>query len=311
MIFTSTGTDYGDQGHCSVIVFLCTTESFVGLLYAGMCAAILFGKVGRIQSYAQVKFSNALCIELAKEPKGLKEPETPQSVMSHASMPQFGSPQPLIGSPQLSPSERTLPCPVLKFQVVNKLSNTQGGEIVDANMRAVASNGLSPAVSSTVISSFVKVQLAEFEHPYFNYVWQGRHVLDANSPLLTTLARATIRQNGGWPQDWNNPRDLRNALQLNDLIIILTGISNVSAATVHGYKRYQYDDLLVGYEFAPVLYKDQDSNNLKVDMSLCNDVIQQSHCNAEIVYDSEPETDDPQDKSTRVVSTRIRLDAQL
>ena len=46
-------------------------------------------------------------------------------------------------------------------------------------------------------------------------------------------------------------------------------------------------------------------------MSLCNDVIQQSHCNAEIVYDSEPETDDPQDKSTRVVSTRIRLDAQL
>jgi hypothetical protein len=34
----------------------------VGLLYAGMCAAILFGKVNRVQCHANVKFCNAVCL---------------------------------------------------------------------------------------------------------------------------------------------------------------------------------------------------------------------------------------------------------
>jgi len=68
MTYTSTGTDWDDQASCSWIVFLCTAESFVGLLYAGMCAAILFGKIGRIQSHAQITFSDAICIQYKYEP---------------------------------------------------------------------------------------------------------------------------------------------------------------------------------------------------------------------------------------------------
>ena len=47
MTYTSTASDFGDTKpeHCSLVVFLCTTEAFGGLLYAGMFAAILFGKV--------------------------------------------------------------------------------------------------------------------------------------------------------------------------------------------------------------------------------------------------------------------------
>ncbi len=39
-----------------------------------MCAAILFGKVGRIQSHAQVRFSDALCLEygVRKQKNGSK-----------------------------------------------------------------------------------------------------------------------------------------------------------------------------------------------------------------------------------------------
>lgn len=35
----------------------------MGLLYAGMCGAILFGKVNRVQSHAKLIFSNAVCLQ--------------------------------------------------------------------------------------------------------------------------------------------------------------------------------------------------------------------------------------------------------
>lgn len=45
------------------MVFLSTLEAFSGLLYAGMCAAILFGKVNRVQSHAHLTFANAVCLQ--------------------------------------------------------------------------------------------------------------------------------------------------------------------------------------------------------------------------------------------------------
>ncbi len=62
-VYPATGTEYEKQMECIWITLITTIESFVGLLYAGMCAAILFGKVGRIQSHAKVRFSDALCLE--------------------------------------------------------------------------------------------------------------------------------------------------------------------------------------------------------------------------------------------------------
>lgn len=62
-VYPATGTEHDKQMECVLITLITTIESFVGLLYAGMCAAILFGKVGRIQSHAQVRFSDALCLE--------------------------------------------------------------------------------------------------------------------------------------------------------------------------------------------------------------------------------------------------------
>ena len=35
----------------------------MGLIYAGMCAAILFGKVNRVQSHAHVTFANVACLQ--------------------------------------------------------------------------------------------------------------------------------------------------------------------------------------------------------------------------------------------------------
>jgi len=63
--YPATGTDLeiAEAQHCSAVVFLCTLEAFLGLLFAGMCAAILFGKVNRVQAHAHVCFANAVCLQ--------------------------------------------------------------------------------------------------------------------------------------------------------------------------------------------------------------------------------------------------------
>ena len=65
MTYTSVGINLGDTkpSQCTWVVFLCTSEAFLGLLFAGMCAAILFGKVNRVQSHANIIFANAVCLQ--------------------------------------------------------------------------------------------------------------------------------------------------------------------------------------------------------------------------------------------------------
>lgn len=64
-VYTATGNDLGtlESQNCSGTVFLGTLESFMGLIYAGMCAAIMFGKVNRVQSHAHLTFANAVCLQ--------------------------------------------------------------------------------------------------------------------------------------------------------------------------------------------------------------------------------------------------------
>jgi hypothetical protein len=72
------------------------------------------------------------------------------------------------------------------------------------------------------------------------------HILDASSPLLTEKARRRIKENdGSWPSEWFEPQIIREQLEFNDLVVTVAGISNVSALTVHGYKRYKVIALFV------------------------------------------------------------------
>ena len=107
--------------HCSGVVLLCTFEAFLGLIYAGMCAAILFGKVNRVQSHAHLSFANAVCLQYEEVDNNLfvdddasdsdcdgsdtLEEEKKENVKSNSSF-----------------VEQMSDCPVLKFQVVNDVS---------------------------------------------------------------------------------------------------------------------------------------------------------------------------------------------
>ena len=100
-------------------------ESLLGVLYSGFCGAILFGKVLRIQSHAQVIFSDPIVIRYGSGvADGADFDNSPNSddegglgKMLHA---------------------KKIPCPVLEFRIVNRLFNEAGGEIMDATLNVVA-----------------------------------------------------------------------------------------------------------------------------------------------------------------------------
>jgi len=301
MAYTSTSTDLGDvkPSQCSLVVLICTVEAFTGLLFAGMCAAILFGKVNRIQSHANIIFCNAVCLQYEETDEGGEDegdigdsrhpnlllnsipmvpevdiespPATPQDQPSNI---KTGNTNGTIETPKFM--DQFNGCPVLKFQVVNEHCNREGSEIVDAIMKVVGIKFKGPGRHVTH-SQYVRVNLMDFEHPFLSRVWTGVHVLDATSPLLIESARKRIRENNGsWPSHWFDPDKIRTKLEFHDLIVTIAGISNVSAVTVHAYKRYKIGDVLIGYNFAPIVFRDPDTGVLEVDMSMVNDVREQS-----------------------------------
>mmetsp|Transcript_6656 Transcript_6656/g.13857 ORF Transcript_6656/g.13857 Transcript_6656/m.13857 type:complete len:173 (+) Transcript_6656:717-1235(+) len=121
----------------------------------------------------------------------------------------------------------------------NKLANKEGSEMVDAIMKII---GVKLKTKGDVItqSQYVRVNLVDYEHPFFSKVWHGVHVLDSNSTLLTNSARKKIQDNGGsWPSEWFKPKIIHDILDFEDLVVTVAGISSVSAVSGYAYKRYK------------------------------------------------------------------------
>ncbi|KAL7493482.1 hypothetical protein ACHAWT_006030 [Skeletonema menzelii] len=383
MIYTAVGGDFQPNGpggkletephHCTWVVTLCTVEAFLGLLYAGMCAAILFGKVNRVQSHANIVFSNSVCLQYEeveedddeeeeeddeifrsippmtvltrkdqsnglqigsgngdegeeknnKEREGGKgkistlnsfvriDEENPMSVdsnLAQAPQAEFGVGEEDEERANDAFIDQFNGCPVLKFQIVNDLCNRQGAEIVDAIMKVV---GIKFKGSGRVTrSEYVRVNLVDYEHPFLSRVWHGVHILDCTSPLLTDKARQRIRENNGsWPSHWFRPDVIRQKLEFNDLVVTIAGISNISALTVHAYKRYKIGDVLIGYNFAPLVFRDKESGMLEVDKTLVNDVREQAGLQGEDLSVRRVKLDDASKHSRHSKHTRHDLEA--
>jgi len=101
---------------------LVTVEAFIGILFASMSGAVLVAKVSRIQSYAQVVFSDPMVIRYG------------QGALHHEDVMSEGD-----DSTTASAEMEHIPCPILEFRLINRLSNTPGGEIIDATINIVAS----------------------------------------------------------------------------------------------------------------------------------------------------------------------------
>lgn len=107
--------------------------------------------------------------------------------------------------------------PVILIQLANK----QGSEMVDAIMKVI---GVKHKMNGERItqSQYVRVNLVDFEHPFFSRVWHGVHILDGTSPLLKESAKKKIRENGGsWPSEWFKPKVIHDKLDFEDLVSCL------------------------------------------------------------------------------------------
>lgn len=292
--YPASGLDYetANTRVCSGVVFLCTLEAFMGLIYAGMCAAIMFGKVNRVQSHAHLTFANAVCLQY-------EEVDTNQFVDDYSSDSDCECDVIMEEDDEVSDEKKAVingsrygrkpprttvfreqfkGCPILKFQVVNDLCNKAGAEIIDGMMKVVGMK-LKRNDGKITHSQYVRVNLVDYEHPFFGRVWHGVHILDGSSPLLTNTAKEKIKANGGsWPNEWvEQPQKVRRKLDFDSLVITVSGISNVSASAVHAYKRYKFEDVIIGFDFAPLVYEEEDENagKLEVDLGLINDVREQ------------------------------------
>lgn len=111
-------------------------------------------------------------------------------------------------------------------------------------------------------------------HPFFKRVWNMRHILDQDSPLLSRKARRMIEANGGfWPETLNSYEEVRSNLHFHEIIVSFSGTANASGSSVYSQKVYDFVDVNIGYTFATVLAIEK--GKLAVDHVLLNDVKEQ------------------------------------
>ena len=122
---------------------------------------------------------------------------------------------------------------------------------------------------------FSKLGVEAMENPFFKRGWIVRHILDHNSPLLRQEAKELVRLNGGhWPHELNSAKAVRASFHFDQILVSLSGTSNVDANSVYAQKVYDFVDVCVGYSFCNMLFR-HDDGTIGIDEQLLNDVKEQ------------------------------------
>ena len=148
----STSENVTNIHRCTGFSILISFEAFVGLVFASMWGAIIFIRLSRIQSFAQVSFSEAVVSPECYGSECLLRSRSDVSVVFHVHVGvqviRYGSGVTPIedndhdseggSTHSASFAANQIPCPILEFRVVNRMHNVQGGEIIDAALSIVA-----------------------------------------------------------------------------------------------------------------------------------------------------------------------------
>lgn len=312
-------TSYDIANECLSISFVCSLESFIGIIFSGFCGAIIFGKAARIHSVAPVVFSDTGVIRfLYKKPQTgaeLDDEYDDDEEMYKISL------NDSYGSLNTNSSR----CPILEIQVVNRLGNHRnGGEINGASViamakvftRVIPARGLTrpsymrrkkrsiggtrfstrnlmaeePELDdplSASIRKFVykRLVLRPSQHPFFSTVWRLQHSLNEHSPLLRDEVRAKISENYGcWPSEMRSYEAIRKALYFEKILVNFSGNSTITASSVNIQQIYTLSDMIVGYQFSNMMYRNF-RGDVSVDLSKVNDVNPQRGVRCEPLLD--------------------------
>jgi len=183
-----------------------------------------------------------------------------------------------------------IPCPTLEFRIVNSLYDKAGCEIIDATLNCVVINADTSdgdfkmksmflkfdADKDEVNYSFANMNIDTPNHPFFKRIWIARHILNHNSPILTSRAkRAVLRNNGYWPKELNSYDGVRSSIKFDQIVVNLSGTSNISASPVYAQKIYEDFDMSVGYQFVNIVYRGKKCKRMMLDMNMINDITEQ------------------------------------
>lgn len=164
LIYPATGAEEFDVSHaCVGLGVLGSFEAFMGILYTGFCGAILFGKVVRSQSNAQVYFSDPIVVRYGKEELGVGSSSSSSSgggdgrrgqcdieMIAEEDEEEAGEViEKMNGEKEdyhhdddeengNNTADGGIPCPSLEFRLMNRLHGIVNGEIVEAKLNCVA-----------------------------------------------------------------------------------------------------------------------------------------------------------------------------
>lgn len=259
------------ENECFVLTFLCSLESFIGVLYAGFCGAILYGKVSKIYSEAMVRFSNKFVIRFGQNSHADHDDDdihhdTPGTEFENC----------------LSKSMVDTSFPILIFRIVNELANNESyGDIMNVEISATASIGSKIVMNSTfknvLPKKYFRNVLVQPERvPVFSKAVYIRHHLNGTSHLLSKEIRRKIRRNGGtWPAELNSVEALKNALVFDELLVTLNGMSQISKSGVSLHKKYRVTDAEIGKQFVGLSHRNA-NGVVKVDFSKRDAIVDQT-----------------------------------
>jgi len=240
---------------CVGIQFFLIIEVFCGVLFAGTCGAIMFGKVERILSQGQIKFSKAIVIRYGS---GLK----------------YGVND--------ADDDTNKQCPVLEFRMMNLLhAYKDDGEKIDNIVSSIASIQLldkpnvSKESSNVPKRMFKDMKLTNPEHPFLKYAWTIVHVLDQKSPLLKpSMTNHLEANNGKWPVEYCNIEKIKKNLDFCQILVKYSGKSRITGSEVFAKTVYCPDDVLIGYKFVNLLDK-RKKESVKFNADYFDHVIEQ------------------------------------
>ena len=265
---------------CIAINTLLMIISFIGIVYAGSAAAILYSKLEKIKAQAQVSFTDICVIRFGS---GLKRLDTEEEYDSE--------------------DEQGCLCPVLEFRILNQNHERDKGVIINSEIHCVASvedefdifsfstlrmdiplsnidSQISPVGTSEQIvlpkRRFIGMNLINGENPFFRKCWTATHIIDANSPLIRKSMRDKISKNNGfWPMKYNNATSIKRSLRFARIIVNFTGVATRISKEVHSQHIYDIQDILVGYQFENIHSK-VDNDNVVVRSERLNDITEQN-----------------------------------
>jgi len=265
---------------CAGLISITSFESFFGVIYAGSCGALLFARIIRASTEAQVVYSEAITISNTDDSQILTEMHSNEEEEFHDTK------EDEEGIAQCSPE---FSCPIMTIRILNKFANDpDAGILIDAEARVTLNGVMMPKgmrssrkikknklLKAVNASKEKEIQLLNPRRHLFSRIWEIKHELNIDSPLLTESFKNEMKYNNcKWPRRLSRKNLDGVFVSFGSLVVSIKATSESSAAEVFSHYVYNNEQMYVNFSPVELLYTEKkDSDSYFVDFELIDDII--------------------------------------